>query len=91
MVEKGHQAVYGRRPSYSTAPLDVCSVARGLGAETLRVGSPEEIGAAAALLRDAHGPVVIDVSIDHEILLQRGDRVARVSPSKPGPARSFMN
>jgi acetolactate synthase-1/2/3 large subunit len=91
MVEKGHQAVYGRRPSYSTAPLDVCSVARGLGAQTLRVGSPEEMHAAAALLTGADGPVVIDVSIDHEIVLERGDRVARVASKRTGPVPTFMN
>src|SRR5690606_26830031 len=35
MVENGHQNVYGRRPRYSTGPLDVCSIARGLGAATM--------------------------------------------------------
>src|SRR5262249_46165164 len=37
MVEKGHVAIFGRTPDYSTGPLDVCSIARGLGAVTLRV------------------------------------------------------
>ncbi len=78
MVEQGHKTVYGRRPSYPTAPLDVCSVARGLGAETLRAGTRGELRDAAKLLREAAGPVVIDVRIDHEILLERGDRVARI-------------
>src|SRR5512144_2050133 len=37
MVENGHQTVYGRHPVYPTAPLDVCTVARGLGATVLCV------------------------------------------------------
>jgi acetolactate synthase-1/2/3 large subunit len=78
MVEHGHKTVYGRRPSYPTAPLDVCSVARGLGAETLRAGSRGELRDAVTQLREVAGPVVIDVRIDHEILLERGDRVARI-------------
>ena len=37
MVENGHQTVYGRHPEYPTKPLDVCAVARGLGATALRI------------------------------------------------------
>ncbi|HEX8790901.1 MAG TPA: thiamine pyrophosphate-binding protein [Polyangiaceae bacterium] len=80
MVENGHESLYGRSPSYSTVPLDVCSVARGLGARTVRVGHGDELREAAELLRDGSGPVVIDVRIDHEIVLQRSDRVSKMAP-----------
>lgn len=76
MVEHGHLTVYGRQPSYSTNPLDVCLVARGLGARTLRVTTIDELVAAGELLRTADGPVVIDVAIDPDIHLPKVDRVA---------------
>jgi acetolactate synthase-1/2/3 large subunit len=90
MVENGHETVYGRRPDYSTGALDVCAIARGLGAETLRIDGPDQLAAAAALLRDAAGPVVIDVQIDPAIALPKRDRIAAMSPggetAAPPPA-----
>ncbi|MEO7097124.1 MAG: thiamine pyrophosphate-dependent enzyme, partial [Polyangiales bacterium] len=80
MVENGHQKVYGRRPAYPTTPLDVCAVAVGLGALTLRVDGVDQLEAARDMLRCAPGPVVIDVRIDHEILLSKQDRVAAMTP-----------
>jgi acetolactate synthase-1/2/3 large subunit len=76
MVENGHEAVYGRRPSYSTRPLDVVEVARGLGAAVVRVDRDGEILQHAALLRDHPGPVVVDVRIDGGIRLPKKDRMA---------------
>ncbi len=76
MVEDGHATVYGRRPSYPTNPLDVCLVARGLGAASLRVESVEQLAAVADLLATTTGPVVIDVAIDSDIHLPKIDRVA---------------
>ena len=93
MVEDGHNTVYGRRPSYPTNPLDVCLVARGLGAATMRVKTVEQLAAAAELLATSPGPVVIDVAIDSTIHLPKLDRVAAmnaprvnafgISPLKP--------
>jgi acetolactate synthase-1/2/3 large subunit len=51
MVENGHEKVYGRRPDYSTGPLDVCQIAHGLGAETVQIAAPGQLAKAAALLR----------------------------------------
>ena len=76
MVEDGHHTVYGRKPSYPTNPLDVCLVARGLGAATLRVETVAQLAAAADLVATTPGPVVIDVAIDCEIHLPKIDRVA---------------
>ena len=76
MVEDGHNTVYGRKPSYPTNPLDVCLVARGLGAATLRVETVAQLAAAADLVATTPGPVVIDVAIDCEIHLPKIDRVA---------------
>jgi acetolactate synthase I/II/III large subunit len=82
MVEHGHQTVYGRRPSYSTAPLDVCAVARGLGATALRVTRHTHLRAARAVLSDAPGPVVVDVMIDPDLAMPKRDRVSAMSPGE---------
>jgi acetolactate synthase I/II/III large subunit len=80
MVETGHQTVYGRHPLYPTAPLDVCAVARGLGAT------------ARAVIREAAGPVVIEVQIDPDIVLPRTDRVASMAPGvSHDTARKHVN
>jgi acetolactate synthase I/II/III large subunit len=80
MVENGHQTVYGRNPLYPTTPLDVCTVARGLGATVLRVSGIGQIAAARELICDARGPVVVDVRIDPAIALPRLDRVSAMAP-----------
>jgi acetolactate synthase I/II/III large subunit len=80
MVERGHLGVYGRRPDYSTAPLDVCTVARGLGATALRVEGLGQLDAARDILRMTRGPVVVDVRIDPDIAIPRHDRVAAMAP-----------
>ena len=85
MVENGHEKVYGRRPQYPTTPLDVCEVARGLGAAVLRIEGRDQLAAAAGTLRDCAGPVVIDVRIDHEIVLSKQDRVSAMAPP-PAPS-----
>ena len=79
MVENGHEKVYGRRPRYSTGPLDICSIARGLGAMTARV---DHKGQLDGKIFAARGPVVIDVRIDHEVVIPKIDRVA-VMATKP--------
>lgn len=80
MVEKGHETVYGRRPDYPTTPLDVCSVARGLGAATLRIDGMSQLSGARAYLAN-QGPVVFDVRIDHRIVLSSRDRVSAMAPA----------
>lgn len=80
MVENGHQTVYGRHPTYPTNPLDVCGVARGLGAAVVRVNGTGQINAARRLICDTRGPVVIDVQIDPMIAMPKLDRVAAMSP-----------
>jgi acetolactate synthase-1/2/3 large subunit len=93
MVENGHQKVYGRRPAYPTTPLDICTVAAGLGATTLRIDQPDQMHAARNMLRTVSGPVVIDVRIDHEIMLAKQDRVAAMTPTipKPRPQLELVN
>jgi acetolactate synthase I/II/III large subunit len=90
MVENGHEHVYGRRPDYSTGSLDVCAIAAGLGAATVRVCRPGDLAGAARLLASYPGPVVVDVQIDPRIRLPKKDRMAafapppRVSADEPG-------
>ena len=88
MVEHGHQTVYGRHPDYSTGQLDICSVARGLGAATFRVDHVDQLGYAYAQFASVAGPVVIEVAIDHEIVVPKQDRIAtlvRTAPVAPPP------
>jgi acetolactate synthase-1/2/3 large subunit len=92
MVEKGCQTLYGRHPEYPTNPLDVCDIARGLGAATIRIDQPGKLEAARELLRTTPGPVVIDVRIDHEIQIPKNNRVALLAqpvnhqpPTPPAP------
>jgi acetolactate synthase-1/2/3 large subunit len=80
MVENGHTAVYGRTPAYPTTPLDVCTVARGLGATALRVQRPGQLTAIADVLARDPGPVVVEVCIDPEIKLPKRDRVSAMAP-----------
>lgn len=80
MVELGHQTIYGRRPEYSTKPLDVCALAQGLGATTLRINQTGQMRCVRDTLLHTRGPVVIDVRIDREIVLPRKDRVAAMVP-----------
>lgn len=82
MVENGHQNVYGRRPRYSTGPLDVCSIARGLGAIAMRVDGKGQFD---PLMFSAPGPVVVDVRIDPDIVIPKVDRVAVMATRPKAP------
>lgn len=94
MVEKGHETVHGRRPAYRTTPLDVCAVASGLGAVTLRIDGKNQLAAARDLVREATGPVVFDVRVDHRITFASRDRVQAMAIAShppvlvPAPERS---
>ncbi len=81
MVEDGHRTVYGRNPDFATNPLDVCLVARGLGAKTVRVETLAQLDAAYELVAHATGPVVVDVAIDGLIRMPKLDRVAAMKPT----------
>jgi acetolactate synthase-1/2/3 large subunit len=89
MVENGHEKVYGRRPHYPTGALDICSIAHGLGAATMRVTGKNQLD---PRLFTTPGPVVIDVRIDPAITIPKVDRVAvmatkpKVASPRPAPA-----
>lgn len=85
MVEDGHRKVYGRSPAFPTTPLDVCTIARGLGATALRVDALGQLRAAEHVLRTAEGPVVVDIRIDPAIVLPKRDRVAAMAPGATRP------
>jgi acetolactate synthase-1/2/3 large subunit len=82
MVENGHQNIYGRRPRYSTGPLDICSIARGLGAVTMRIDGKSQLD---PMMFTTPGPVVIDVKIDPDIIIPKIDRVS-VMATRPKTA-----
>jgi thiamine pyrophosphate-dependent acetolactate synthase large subunit-like protein len=92
MVELGHEKIYGRRPEYSTRPLDVCALAQGLGATTLRINRAGQLRSVRDTLLHARGPVVIDVRIDPDIVLPKQDRVAAMVPdATPKSPPSLVN
>ncbi|MGE5185342.1 MAG: thiamine pyrophosphate-binding protein [Acidobacteriota bacterium] len=78
MVENGHKAVYGRTPEFGTGHIDICSIARGLGAATLRVDTVGQLAAAEDVLRLCPGPVVIDVRVDPAITIKKRDRIGNI-------------
>jgi len=79
MVEHGHAHVYGRRPDYPTA-LDVVTLAKGLGATAVRIDGTRQLDQHVELLRTTPGPVVIEVMIDHAVVMASKDRVAAMQP-----------
>jgi len=87
MVEIGHETVYGRRPHYPMGPMDVCKLAAGLGAETIRVDGVGQIRDAKLLLRRHRGPVVVDVRIDPAVRIPKKDRVQAFADKPEKPAR----
>jgi acetolactate synthase-1/2/3 large subunit len=84
MVELGHAAVYGRKPSYPTSPMNVADVARALGAQALTVERPGQIAAAELLAMRRSGPVVVDVRIDPSVRMPKKDRFATLAQKRPG-------
>jgi acetolactate synthase-1/2/3 large subunit len=85
MVENGHEMVYGRRPRYSTGPLDILSIARGLGATVARVDQKGQLDPA---IFDVPGPVVIEMRVDAEIKIPKVDRVAVMSTKPKAPPQA---
>lgn len=86
MVENGHRKIYGRTPDYSTAPMDIGTIAHGLGATVLRVERPGQLYAARDTLLSTPGPVVVDVRVDPDIILPRRDRVSAMAPGSGSAA-----
>jgi acetolactate synthase-1/2/3 large subunit len=82
MVENGHEKVYGRRPRYSTGPLDIMSIARGLGAAAVRI---DQAGQLDATLLASPGPLVIEMRIDADIVIPKVDRVAVMATDQKAP------
>jgi acetolactate synthase-1/2/3 large subunit len=84
MVEKGHENVYGRSPAFATGPtgpLDVCAIARGLGAMTALIDGTQQLAEVEDMLHGYPGPVVVDVRIDPKIRMRGKDRVAAMAPA----------
>jgi len=54
----------------------VSALAQGLGATTLRINRIGQLRSVRDTILHAHGPVVIEVRVDPEIVLPKQDRVA---------------
>lgn len=92
MVEIAHARIYGRTPDFPTRPLDICSIAHGLGAATLRIDRPGQLRSARATILHQKGPLVIEVRIDPDIFLPRMERVASmVDNVVPRPPPNVVN
>jgi acetolactate synthase-1/2/3 large subunit len=88
MVEIGHQTVYGRKPDYATGPIDICTLAAGLGATVLRATAAGDVLGAREIIRQRKGPIVVDVQIDPDVRLPKKDRMGAFAPTKVGGAKS---
>jgi acetolactate synthase-1/2/3 large subunit len=84
MVEIGHQTVYGRKPDYATGPIDICTLAAGLGATVVRAESAGDIRSAKDIIAQRRGPIVIEVRIDPDVRLPKKDRMGAFAPTKGG-------
>ncbi len=84
MVEIGHNSVYGRAPAYPTSPMDVATLGAALGARSLVVERAGDLLAAADLLRNPSGPVVVDVRIDPTVKMPKKERFTVAAPSRSG-------
>jgi acetolactate synthase I/II/III large subunit len=82
MVEHGHRNVYKRTLSYSTEPLDIPSVARGLGADCLVIEGPGDLLAAAGRFSLLTRPLVIDARITASAKLPPNSRFETVSDNQ---------
>jgi acetolactate synthase-1/2/3 large subunit len=78
MVHHGLEAVFGRRPGgLPSAISDIAGVARSLGAQSLKVETPDDLRVdTLRRLAEQGGPVVLDVRIDRECALSVGSRTA---------------
>jgi acetolactate synthase-1/2/3 large subunit len=87
MCELGHQRVYGRSPAFELPELDVGQVARGAGAESLRVEHTGDLLEARARF-GATRPLVVDAWIDRTVLIPKKDRIGAMGEhsraGKPG-------
>jgi acetolactate synthase-1/2/3 large subunit len=84
MVQHGHRNVYGRTSTYSTEPLDVPSLARGLGADCVvleRAGDFTELRGRIGALR---APLVIDARITASAKLPPNGRFDTVRANQAG-------
>jgi acetolactate synthase-1/2/3 large subunit len=75
MVELGHEALYGRTPSFDVGPMSIPSLAQGVGAHAFIIQRADEILRLDLpnLLR--RGPVVLDVRIDRSVKMKSNARV----------------
>jgi acetolactate synthase-1/2/3 large subunit len=80
MIYHGERAIYGGRfcSSIFRRAIDVCAVARGLGADGIRVEHPGELADALAEARASRRPTVIDVITELGAPPPMGARVSAI-------------
>ncbi len=83
MVETGNTAIYGRTPDYSLPQMDIPALSRALGATAHTIETPNEIIALGEALKEAVGPVVLDIRIDPDEHMPMNDRFSALATSTP--------
>lgn len=74
MVELGHQAIYGRHPSYPAGPMNVALMAQSVGADSITIERNRQILDVdwSGLL--AGRPLVLDIRIDRLVRMPKNGR-----------------
>lgn len=68
MVEIGHDAIYGRTPSFST-PMNIKQLAEGAGAQAIVITAPDQLKDLDLVQLAGNKPLVLDIRIDPTIHL----------------------
>ncbi|MEO0460367.1 MAG: thiamine pyrophosphate-binding protein [Myxococcota bacterium] len=78
MVEYGLTQIFGRSLPYPTGPLDIASLARACGAESITITEAGQITAAAKQILARGGPLVLDIHIDPESPIPSNRRLEKL-------------
>ena len=68
MVEIGNNAIFGRTAPYAL-PMNIVSLAEGVGARAVVIEQPGDIHALDLLALSANRPLVLDIRIDRTVHL----------------------
>jgi acetolactate synthase-1/2/3 large subunit len=75
MVELGNNTVFGRTPDYSVGPMNIPSLAYGVGARPFVIERANELMQLDLISLAAQQPIVLDIRIDRGVRMQSNARV----------------
>ncbi|TPV94959.1 MAG: thiamine pyrophosphate-binding protein [Myxococcales bacterium FL481] len=88
MVESGLEMIYGRTLPFPSGPVDIAAIARGCGAEAVRVEYPQDLLRAKEAVRSRRGPLVFDILVDPTTRLPTNRRFDTIKSSGGRGARN---